>query len=1174
MLHTAIEQRQWKSVLSRMQHSPHEVSTYVYRIDCSTPNAHYNYRVLPLHSSVMRNPPTLVVSALISAYPEAVSTKCDGNLPLHVALKHGASLDVIQTLILAYPKALELTDDNGNSCLDIFTSNKSNWHKDTEKDGIFNVLNGSVILDDEVSEVIPAKDASLKKSPQESHDMKTTINEEGWKKAGLTIVVIGASGDLAKKKTYPSLLHLYDDSLLPEDTVIWGYARSKMSHEDLRKKLRPYLEKTSCSPKVITDFLSRCFYKSGQWYGDIEAFTELNKEITSNENKLFDKLEHNRLFYFAIPPNVFEETGVAIKQTCMAEKGWTRIIIEKPFGRDLQSCEEMLATLSKHFSEDQLFRIDHYLGKEMVQNLLVLRFGNLMFERLWDRNSIQCVILTFKEPFGTEGRGGYFDHYGIIRDIVQNHLLQVLTLLAMEAPTKADGPEAGESIRNAKVQVLNSIPPITIDECFLGQYEGYTDDETIENKNSNTPTFVAIRCFVHTPRWSGVPFIFKAGKALNERKAEMRIQFKNAPAAEFMFDDKCPRNELVMRMQPNEAIYFKTNVKSPGFSGAPIQSELEVNYNTRFFSNSGNADNNPDAYTRLILDVLRGRSAAFVREDELRRSWEIFTPVLHKIEMENIRPVIYKRGSRGPPEADLFIEEKSGYIRNKDYVFHNGNVERKSSVQGFNAGTADIGVYGLSVMGQNFSLNMASHGFVVCVGNRSLSKVDTTVRRAFTEGNLPIIGSSDPREFISKLKRPRKIILLVQAGKPVDMTIDTLAKFMEKGDMIVDGGNEWYPNSIRRAKELESKGILFCGMGISGGEEGAREGPSLMFGGPLEAYKELELILTSCAAQTSTGPCVGYVGPIGSGNYVKMVHNGIEYGDMQLIAEVYDIMKMIIGLDNVAMSKVFEQWNKGRLESYLTEITAAILAKKDDITNRGHVVDYILDKTGSKGTGKWTVQEAAEVSVAAPAISGALDARYLSSKKEERVKASKILNGPLTNEKIEDKEQLLKDLSNAMYAAKICSYAQGLAIIKGASDAKHWDINLAGCVRVWKGGCIIRAAILDKFQAAFTTNPYLTNLMLDPVVAADLNSCLSSWRKVVISCANYGIPCPVLGGTLSYFDSYRSASLPANLTQAQRDFFGGHTYERIDAVGPHHCVWTNAHKDIGNVNERTHGERS
>jgi len=397
---------------------------------------------------------------------------------------------------------------------------------------------------------------------------------------------------------------------------------------------------------------------------------------------------------------------------------------------------------------------------------------------------------------------------------------------------------------------------------------------------------------------------------------------------------------------------------------------------------------------------------------------------------------------------------------------------------------------------------------------------------------------------------------------------------MEKGDIIVDGGNEWYPNSIRRAEQLDEKGILFVGMGISGGEEGAREGPSLMPGGPKEAYDELEPILSSCAAQTDSGPCVGYVGPIGAGNYVKMVHNGIEYGDMQLIAEVYDVMKNVIGLDNNEMSQVFEKWNSGRLESYLIEITASILAKEDTITNKGHVVDYILDKTGSKGTGKWTVQEAAEVSVAAPTISGALNARYMSAKKGERVNASKVLSGPLISDlSPAEKDELLKDLSNALYGAKICSYAQGLAVIKSASDAKNWDINLAGCVHLWKGGCIIRAAVLDQIQAAFTANSTLPNLMTDPSIAKELNSCLASWRNVVIACANNGIPCPSLGGSLTYFDSYRNASLPANLTQAQRDFFGGHTYERIDATGPFHSVWTDAHKDIGDINERTKGEK-
>ena len=399
-------------MLSRMQHAPHEVTTYVYRINCSTADAHFKYRVLPLHCVVMRNPPVLVVSALIAAFSDATSIKCDGSLPLHFALKFGASLNVIQTLVLAYPKSLMEKDEHNDNPLTIYERNESKWSNVKERDSIYKVLNEGVESIFFESDDIPSNkgnsEVKEEKQKDEAVDLMTTINDEGWKTAGLTVIVIGASGDLAKKKTFPSLLHLYDDSLLPEDAIIWGFARSAMSDDELRRKLRPYLEKTNVGPDVVDSFLSKCFYKRGTWYGDKGAYSNLNSTISLHEAKYKNKLEHNRLFYFAIPPNVFEETGVAIKDACMAEHGWTRIIIEKPFGRDLQSCEALLATLSKHFHEDQLFRIDHYLGKEMVQNLLVLRFGNLMFERLWNRDNIQCVLLTFKEPFGTEGRGGYF----------------------------------------------------------------------------------------------------------------------------------------------------------------------------------------------------------------------------------------------------------------------------------------------------------------------------------------------------------------------------------------------------------------------------------------------------------------------------------------------------------------------------------------------------------------------------------------------------------------------------------------------------------------------------------------------------------------------------------------------------------------------------------------------
>jgi 6-phosphogluconate dehydrogenase len=488
--------------------------------------------------------------------------------------------------------------------------------------------------------------------------------------------------------------------------------------------------------------------------------------------------------------------------------------------------------------------------------------------------------------------------------------------------------------------------------------------------------------------------------------------------------------------------------------------------------------------------------------------------------------------------------------------------------------SCDIGLYGLAVMGQNFALNMASHGFKVAVGNRSPAKVDLTVQRAKDEGNLPITGTKSPEEFVAQLSKPRKIVILVMAGKPVDDTIATLSQYLEEGDVIIDGGNEWYQNTLRRAKELEDKKIHFVGMGISGGEEGARNGPSLMPGGPKEAYDLIEPIITKCAAQVNDGPCTGYVGPVGAGNYVKMVHNGIEYGDMQLIGEVYDIMKHVLKLSNDEMSKVFADWNSTELQSYLIEITSTILGKKDEFVEGGHVVDYILDKTGMKGTGRWTIQEAAERSVAAPTMAASLDARYISARKDERIMASDILKGPeVTSAEIPiHKMQMLDDLKSALYAAKVCSYAQGLGIIKSCSEAKGWDVNLSDCARMWKGGCIIRAALLQKIQDALARDKNLPNLILDPVVASELNERTAAWRRVVVVAIGYGISTPALCGSLNYFDSYRRKNLPANLTQAQRDFFGGHTYERTDRDGVFHTAWTDAHKSIGDINERKAGE--
>lgn len=504
--------------------------------------------------------------------------------------------------------------------------------------------------------------------------INATVRQERWYSDGLVITVIGASGDLAKKKTYPSLFKLYCQNLLPSDTIIWGFARSKKTHESLRSQIKPYLL-TSCSDENVIDiFLSHCYYHSGSSYGDLEAFSSLTSQIMHHEETFPTKSYHNRLFYLAIPPNVFADASLAIKEKSMAKQGWTRIIIEKPFGRDSDSCLELSSNLAQHFEEKHLYRIDHYLGKEMVQNLLTFRFGNSWLEWLWNRNAVKCVLINFKEPFGTEGRGGYFDQYGIIRDIIQNHLLQVLSLLTMESPIEVEGPEAGNHIRDAKVHVLKSIPPVTLSDCLLGQYEGYTNDSTIENKSSNCPTFAAIRCFINTPRWHNVPFIFTAGKALDERKVDIRVQFKEAPAAVSMLGTKCPHNELVMTLQPKEEIYMKTNIKSPGFSSMPIQTSMSMNYHNEF--DMADSNNSPDAYSRLILDVMRGKHGSFVRDDELKRSWEIFTPLLKEIDEKQVQPVIYKYGSAGPDMLQDFIKEMGGYVTPTEHNEDNYNIKR------------------------------------------------------------------------------------------------------------------------------------------------------------------------------------------------------------------------------------------------------------------------------------------------------------------------------------------------------------------------------------------------------------------------------------------------------------------------------------------------------------------
>lgn len=479
--------------------------------------------------------------------------------------------------------------------------------------------------------------------------------------------------------------------------------------------------------------------------------------------------------------------------------------------------------------------------------------------------------------------------------------------------------------------------------------------------------------------------------------------------------------------------------------------------------------------------------------------------------------------------------------------------------QGNNEGVSQIGLVGLAVMGQNLALNVAEKGFSISVFNRTYEKTEAAVKRAQKEGlGTKLTGYQDVKDFVASLQRPRRVIILVKAGSAVDQTIEQLSKYMEAGDIIIDGGNEWYENTERRQAECAKKGLLYMGMGVSGGEEGARRGPSMMPGGSPEAYTHIKAIVEKVSAQVDDGPCVTYIGEGGAGNYVKMVHNGIEYGDMQLISEAYDILKTLGGLTNEELAAVFAEWNQGELASFLVEITAIILAKKDD-QGSGFLVDKIVDQTGSKGTGKWTVQQAADLSVAAPTITSSLDGRYMSAIKPERVEAAKVFEGlglkaPSAIPGV-SKAELVADVRAALYASKMCSYAQGLNIIRAKSEEKKWGINLGGLARIWRGGCIIRAVFLGEITKAYTRNHALPNLLVDPEFAANIAQRDAAWRRVVGLAVQHGVPTPGFSASLSYFDTYRRARLPANLVQAQRDFFGSHTYQRTDKEGWFHTVW-------------------
>ena len=467
---------------------------------------------------------------------------------------------------------------------------------------------------------------------------------------------------------------------------------------------------------------------------------------------------------------------------------------------------------------------------------------------------------------------------------------------------------------------------------------------------------------------------------------------------------------------------------------------------------------------------------------------------------------------------------------------------------------ADIGLVGLAVMGENLVLNMESHGFTVAVFNRTVDKVDSFVNGRGKGKN--VIGCHSIEELISNLKGPRKIMLMVKAGKPVDDFIELLIPHLDKGDIIIDGGNSYFPDTIRRTKYLESKGFLFIGTGVSGGEEGALKGPSIMPGGSPAAWPAVKPIFQAIAAKVEEGtPCCDWVGENGAGHFVKMVHNGIEYGDMQLICEAYLIMKDLLGMSAGEMHEVFEEWNKGELNSYLVEITCDILAFKD--TDGKPLVDKILDTAGQKGTGKWTGVASLDLGVPLTLIGEAVYARCISAQKEERVEASKLLSGPKPSF-TDNKKSFIEDIKKALFASKLVSYAQGYVLMKVAAEEYKWNLNNGGIALMWRGGCIIRSTFLGRIKEAFDNNPKLTNLLLDPFFKEKIESLQASWRKVVAASVTNGIWIPAMSTALNYFDGYRSERLPANLLQAQRDYFGAHTYERIDKPRGQffHTNWT------------------
>ncbi|PZE22569.1 NADP-dependent phosphogluconate dehydrogenase [Paenibacillus xerothermodurans] len=462
-----------------------------------------------------------------------------------------------------------------------------------------------------------------------------------------------------------------------------------------------------------------------------------------------------------------------------------------------------------------------------------------------------------------------------------------------------------------------------------------------------------------------------------------------------------------------------------------------------------------------------------------------------------------------------------------------------------------VGVIGLAVMGKNLALNIESRGFTVSVYNRSREKTDALLEEA---KGKQLVGTYSIEEFVASLEKPRKILIMVQAGAGTDATINALTPHLDKGDIIIDGGNAYFPDTQRRNKELSELGFNFIGTGVSGGEEGALKGPSIMPGGQRDAYELVEPILTAISAKVNGDPCCTYIGPDGAGHYVKMVHNGIEYGDMQLICEAYHLLKDVLDVSTEELHEIFADWNKGELDSYLIEITTDIFTKKDPETGKP-MVDVILDSAGQKGTGKWTSQSALDLGVPLSIITESVFSRFLSAMKQERVAASKVLNGPKAPAYTGDRKEFIEAVRKALYASKICSYAQGFAQMRAASEEYDWNLDYGSIAMIFRGGCIIRARFLQNIKDAYDRNADLKNLLLDEYFQGVVENYQDAWRSVVATAVSRGIPVPAFASALAYYDSYRTERLPANLLQAQRDYFGAHTFQRVDKEGSFHFNW-------------------